>query len=121
MIHKSYFLEKRSFTMSEKIKNKNSDLFIDISEKEQESVSGGGLSSPFGMSYMFFQTTDIYTRGMSEMNISQGNSSGSVRNETEYRFSQTTFILASMFGGGGSSRNKRRRSNSFLGRLFSFF
>ncbi|MBS3026599.1 MAG: hypothetical protein HCA25_05755 [Dolichospermum sp. DET50] len=108
--------------MSEKIKIKNSDLFIGIPEKEQESVSGGGLSLPFGMSYMFFQTTDIYTRGMSEMNISQGNSSGSVRNETEYRFSQTTFILASMFGGGGgSSRNKRRRSNSFLGRLFSFF
>ncbi|MDD1415367.1 hypothetical protein MEN41_12225 [Dolichospermum sp. ST_con] len=104
--------------MSEKITTKNSDLFIGISEKEQESVSGGGLS---GMSYMFFQNTDVYSRAMSEVNISQGNFGGSGRMESEYRFSQTTFILASMFGGGGSRRNKRRRSNSFLGRLFSFF
>ncbi|MBD2390433.1 hypothetical protein RI030_04580 [Aphanizomenon flos-aquae NRERC-008] len=109
--------------MSEKITTKNSDLFIDISEKEQESVSGGGLSSPFGMSYMFFQTTDIYSRGMSEVNISQGNSSGFVRNEAEYRFSQTTLVIASLFGGGGggSRRNNRRRGGSLFAKLFSFF
>ena len=110
--------------MSEKITTKNSDLFIDISEKEQESVSGGGLSSPFGMSYMFFQTTDIYSKGMSEVNISQGNSSGFVRNEAEYRFSQTTFILSSLFGGGGGGggrRSNRRRGGSLFAKPFSLF
>jgi hypothetical protein len=56
------------------------------------------------------------------MNISQGNSSGYVRNETEYQFSQTTFILSSLFGGGGGRRrNRRRRGNSFLASIFNLF
>ena len=107
--------------MSEKITTKNSDLVIGISEKEQDSVSGGRLS---GMSYMFFQNTDVYSRAMSEVNISQGNFGGSGRMESEYRFSQTTFILASAFGGGGAGggrRNKRGRGGSLFAKLFSFF
>ncbi|BAZ85580.1 hypothetical protein [Dolichospermum compactum] len=108
--------------MSNHIKTKKSDLFINLSEKQQESVSGGRSSSPFEMFYMFYQNTNVYTRGSSEMSISQGNLSGTSRNETEYQFSQTTFILSSLFGGGGGSRrNKRRRGNSFLSRIFSFF
>ncbi|WP_051289481.1 hypothetical protein [Dolichospermum circinale] len=123
MIHKSYFLEARGFTMSDHIEIENSDLFINLSEKEQESISGGRSSSlPLEMSYMFYQNTNIYTRGSNEMNISQGDSSGYVRNETEYQFSQTTFILSSLFGGGGGRRrNRRKRGNSFLASIFNFF
>jgi hypothetical protein len=122
VIHKSYFLEARGFTMSDHIETENSDLFINLSEKEQESISGGGSSSPLEMSYMLYQTTNIYTRASNEMNISQGNSSGYVRNETEYQFSQTTFILSSLFGGGGSRRrNRRKRGNSFLASIFNLF
>jgi hypothetical protein len=122
MIHKSYFLEARGFTMSDNIKNQNSNLFINLSEKQQESISGGRSSSPFEMFYMFYQNTNVYTRGISEMSMSQGNLSGTSRNETEYQFSQTTFILSSLFGGGGGGnrRNRRRRGNSFLSRIFSF-
>ena len=108
--------------MSNHIKTKNSSLFINLSEKEQECVSGGRSSSPFEMFYMFYQNTNIYTRGSSEVNISQGNLSGSARNETEYQFSQTTFILSSLFGGGGGRRrNRRKRGNSFLASIFNFF
>ena len=110
--------------MSNHIKTKNSNLFINLSEKQQESVSGGisSFTSPFEMFYMFYQNTNIYTRGSSEVNISQGNLSGSARNETEYQFSQTTFILSSLFGGGGGSRrNNRRRGGSLFAKLFSFF
>ncbi|MDB9448389.1 hypothetical protein [Dolichospermum circinale] len=109
--------------MSDHIETKKSDLFINLSEKEQECVSGGRSSSPFEMFYMFYQNTNIYTRGSSEVNISQGNLSGSARNETEYQFSQTTFILSSLFGGGGggSRRNNRRRGGSLFAKLFSFF
>ena len=59
---------------------------------------------------------------MSEVNISQGNSSGFVRNEAEYQFSQTTFILSSLFGGGGggSRRNNRRRGGNLFAKRFSF-
>ena len=109
--------------MSDHIETENSDLFINLSEKEQESISGGGSSSsPLEVSYMFYQNTNISTRGMSEMNVPQGNSSGYVRNETEYQFSQTTFILSSLFGGGGGRRrNRRKRGNSFLASIFNFF
>jgi len=102
--------------MLDYIKNQNSNLFIGISEKQQESVSGG-------MFYMFYQNTNVYTRGMSEVNISQGNSSGFVRNEAEYRFSQTTFILSSLFGGGGGGgrRSNRRRGGSLFAKPFSLF
>ena len=109
--------------MSDHIETKKSDLFINLSEKEQECVSGGRSSSPFEMFYMFYQNTNIYTRGSNEVNISQGNLSGYSRSETEYQFSQTTFILSSLFGGGGggSRRNNRRRGGSLFAKLFSFF
>jgi hypothetical protein len=57
------------------------------------------------------------------MNISQGDFSGSSRSETEYQFSQTTLVIASLFGGGGggSRRNNRRRGGSLFAKLFSFF
>ncbi|GCL43026.1 hypothetical protein [Dolichospermum planctonicum] len=123
MIHKSYFLEARGFTMSDHIEIENSDLFINLSEKEQESISGGGSSSsPLERFDIFYQNINISTRGMSEMNVSQGNSSGYVRNETEYQFSQTTFILSSLFGrGGGRRRNRSRKGNSFLASIFNLF
>ena len=109
--------------MSDHIEIKKSDLFINLSEKEQESISGGRSSSlPLEMSYMFYQNTNIYTRGSNEMYISQGNSSGYVRNETDYQRSQTTFILSSLFGGGGGRRrNRRKRGNSFLASIFNLF
>ena len=56
MIHKSYFLEARGFTMSDHIEIENSDLFINLSEKEQESISGGGSSSsPLERFDIFYQ------------------------------------------------------------------
>jgi hypothetical protein len=99
--------------MSDHTKIPNSNLFINLSEKQQESVSGG-------IFYMFYQNTNVYTRGSNNINISQGDSTGSVRNETEYQFSQTTFVIASLFGSGGSRRNNRRRGSSLLARIFSF-
>jgi hypothetical protein len=110
--------------MSDHIKTKKSDLFINLSEKEQESISGGRSSSPFEMFYMFYQNTNIYSRASSDINISQGNLGISSRNEAEYQFSQTTFILSSLFGGGGgggSRRNNRRRGGNLFAKLFSFF
>jgi hypothetical protein len=108
--------------MSDHIKIENSDLFINVSEKEQESISGGrsSFASPFGMFYMFYQNTNIYSRASNDINISQGNLGISSRNEDEYQFSQTTFVIASLFGGGGSRRNKRRRGSSLLAKIFSF-
>ncbi|MBO1046331.1 MAG: hypothetical protein HEQ10_00555 [Dolichospermum sp. DEX182a] len=109
--------------MSDHIKTENSNLFINLSEKQQESISGGRSSSPFEMFYMFYQNTNIYSRASSDINISQGNLGISLKNEAEYRFSQTTFILSSLFGGGGGGgrRSNRRRGGSLFAKLFSFF
>jgi hypothetical protein len=108
--------------MSDHIKTKKSDLFINLSEKKQQSVSGGRSSSSHSeMFYIFYQNTNIFTKGSSEMSVSQGNLSGNSRNETEYQFSQTTFILSSLFGGGGGSRrNNPRQGNSLLSIIFGF-
>ncbi len=109
--------------MSDHIEIKKSDLFINLSEKEQESISGGRSSSlPLEMFDILYQTTDIYSKASNEMNISQGNLSISSKNQAEYQFSQTTFILSSLFGrGGGRRRNRRRRGNSFLASIFNLF
>ncbi|MFO5493092.1 MAG: hypothetical protein ACLBM6_11245 [Cuspidothrix sp.] len=102
--------------MSDNIKNGNSKLFINLSEKEQESLSSG-----YGMFYMFYQNTNILTSASNIMNISQGDFSGYSNSQTQYKLSQTTFILASLFGeSGGSRRNRRRRGSSLLGKIFSF-
>ncbi|MDB9439345.1 hypothetical protein PN450_21680 [Dolichospermum lemmermannii CS-548] len=117
MIHKSYFLEAGGFTILDHIKINNSNLFIGISEKQQESVSGG-------MFYMFYQNTNISTSARSIMNIGEGNSSSSWINESDYQLSQTTLVIASSFGGGaggGVRRNNRRRRGSLFAKLFSFF
>jgi len=105
--------------MSDHIKTSNSKLFINLSEKQQESVCGR-----YGMFYIVYQNTNIYSRASSDINISQGNLGISSRNEAEYQFSQTTFILSSLFGGGGgggSRRNNRRRGGNLFAKLFSFF
>lgn len=108
--------------MSDHIETENSDLFINLSEKEQESISGGGSSSPLEMFDIFYQTTNIYSKANNDVNISQGNLSISSKNQAEYQFSQTTFILSSLFGGGGGRRrNRSRKGNSFLASIFNLF
>lgn len=106
--------------MSDHIESNNSDLFIGISEKEMECASGGKSSVPLGMFYLFYEDTNMYTRGLSEMNISQDNFSGTSRNETEYQFSRTTFVLFSLFGGGSRQLNKLTNGGGFLSRILNF-
>ncbi|QYX30994.1 hypothetical protein [Sphaerospermopsis torques-reginae] len=102
--------------MSDHIQTNNSDLFIGISEKEMESASGGRSS----ILYMFYEDTNIYTKGMSDVNISQDNFSGNSRNETEYQFSRTTFVLFSLLG-DGIQFNNLINSGGFLSRILRFF
>ncbi|MBD2664879.1 hypothetical protein B6N60_04155 [Richelia sinica FACHB-800] len=95
-------------------KNPNSDLFHDLSESEQETAGGGFFNSPLTMRYVFLQDTNIYTRGRSLVNISDGNFVGAALNESEYQFNQTTFVMAEFFGG----RNRRQnRGSNFLSRI----
>jgi hypothetical protein len=102
--------------MSDHIKTSNSKLFINLSEKQQESVCGR-----YGMFYIVYQNTHISTSGSNIMKIYQGDFSASSESKTDYQFSQVTFIIASLFGVRGESRrNNRRGGSSLLARILSF-
>ncbi len=96
--------------MSNNIKHKNPELFIDLSEEDQELVSAGSLFSSPNTDKFFLQKTNIETFGINESSISDGDSSFYSKQETGYTLSQTTIG----FSGQGSSL-------SFSDKLFLMF
>ncbi len=84
--------------MSNDIKHQNLQLFIDLSEEEQEVVSAGNSLSNTDYS-LFLQKTDIETFAINESNVSDGDYSFSTKQETGYALSQTTIG----FSGKGNS------------------
>lgn len=95
---------------------KDTTLFVELSEREQETVGGGAsLQDLFGS--IFFQQTDIDTFAESTVSFNDGSSA---TRRTGYKSSQTMFsipILSLFGGGGGGRRSRRRRANLF--NLFS--
>ncbi|WP_143046383.1 hypothetical protein [Trichormus sp. NMC-1] len=69
---------------------------------------------------MFYDHTNVYTSRISDLNISQGSLSESATNETEYQFSQITFVLASFFGCGSGQLNNQIQGSGLLYRIWSF-
>lgn len=79
-----------------------SDLLIELSDQDQETLTGGcGFG---GFNYFFFQQTDIDTFANQDISVSGGQSggSGSSSSNTGYRLSQTTLAFGS-FSPGRSS------------------
>ncbi|ARV61035.1 hypothetical protein BZZ01_22570 [Nostocales cyanobacterium HT-58-2] len=101
--------------MSNHIELKNSALFIELSEEEQEIVTGGGSSS-MGLYDFVLQMTNINTFSNSEATFSDGGSSSSYRYQTGYTLSQLSFG----FNSGGRRRRKSKSlgNGSFLNMLF---
>ncbi|MGF1935723.1 MAG: hypothetical protein RM347_015265 [Nostoc sp. ChiQUE02] len=99
--------------MSNDIKNQNAELFIDLSEEDQEVVSAGSLFSSLNNDGFFVQRTNIETFAINESNISDGDYSFSTKQETGYALSQTTI--------GFSGQGGRRSSLSFCDKLFLIF
>ncbi|MBN3883099.1 MAG: hypothetical protein V7K64_07210 [Nostoc sp.] len=102
--------------MSNNIKHQNTELFIDLSEEDQEIVSAGSLFSSLNSDGFFVQRTNIETFATNESNISDGNYSFSTKQETGYALSQTTIGFSGNSGQGG-----RRSSLSFCDKLFLIF
>lgn len=71
--------------MSKQIKLENSKLFIELSEQEQEGVSGGFS--------FFLQQTDISTFANNKSTLSENFNSVSSGQETGYKLSQFTFAF----------------------------
>jgi hypothetical protein len=102
--------------MSNHIEPNNSELFLELSEQEQETVSGGYD--------VFLQKTDIATFANHEANYSDGVNSTSSKSQTGYTLSQFTigFNLDSLFGGTNSVRRSGLSRLTLLYRLLlSFF
>ncbi|WP_276746195.1 hypothetical protein [Chlorogloeopsis fritschii] len=79
----------------------NSDLFIDLSEHEQEKATGG---------YSFFiQRTDINSSASDESTLSNGSVNYSYKQSAAYNLSQVTFgfNLDSLLGEGTISRVRK--------------
>lgn len=117
--------------MSENLPKQSSDLFIDLSEVEQEPVSGGFFYPSFGLFNMFFQRTEIASFANMDSNYSDGTRNMSSKQESGYKLSQVTIGISgggvSLGGGGGGfvggiGRHKTRQNlfNMFLG-ILSFF
>jgi hypothetical protein len=111
-------MKKRGVNYMSQTTELKSNLLVELSDKEQETVAGGiGLQDLFGS--VIFQQTDTDTFAEATTTLSDGSSA---TRRTGYRSSQTTFgiPLLSLFGGGGGGRRSRRRMNMF-NLLFSLF
>ncbi|BAZ50657.1 hypothetical protein NIES4103_32740 [Nostoc sp. NIES-4103] len=98
--------------MSSHIKPEIDELFLDVSEQQQETISGGrSRYSGLNLYNLYFQKTDIETFANSAINVSGSNGSISSLQQTGYRFSQITFGLS--LGGRGRGRRSSRRSSLF--------
>ena len=106
--------EARKMTKLNKIKN--SELITELSENEQQTLTGGRTFDNF-----FFQRTNINSFASNDLNISSGNSSLSSSQRSGYSFSQITLGFSSLLGGGRRRRSSQARFGNFLSFLFSMF
>jgi hypothetical protein len=107
--------------MLDNLQKQSSDLFTDLSETEQESISGGFTYPAFGLSNIFLQRTEIASFANNSSNYSDGIRSFSSRQESGYSLSQTSFgFNIDDFSGSGGRRGRiaKRRRQYFLNMLF---
>ena len=100
--------------MSEKIEINNTDLFIYLSEKEQEAVSAG---------YNIFSLQ--FTKEMSfvknQVNILDGGKNISMTQEAGSMFSQLAIFIGSSFSGNTRGTRRNRSLNGLLSLLSRLF
>ena len=85
--------------MSDIFQLKNSNLFIELSEQEQEIVAGGfGLSSLLGFEQLFFDHTEIHSSAGTTTTVTDlaGNTTSYSAN-TDYTLKRTTFAVSRSF------------------------
>ncbi|OKH21207.1 hypothetical protein NIES593_16460 [Hydrococcus rivularis NIES-593] len=104
--------------MSKPIKLENSELLVELSEQEQETVVGGfDLGNLFG--FFFFDQTEIDTSASHAVSFPLKTSHVSSLSNTNYSLRRTSLVF-----GIPMSRSNRRSFSSFnrlLRRIFSRF
>jgi hypothetical protein len=102
--------------MSENNEVNHPELFSNLSEAEQESLTAGQSLNIVGGSNFYFQVTNIETEANSNLNLA-GVESGT--QNTKYKFSQVTIASSTTFTLPNTSRGRNNLFGKFLGRLFS--
>lgn len=95
--------------MRNDIAPKNSELLIELSEQEQEVVSGGRSRSSFELRDLFFQKTNIRSSANSGFSTSLNGTSFS--DQSGYTYSQTTLSIGSFLLGNRRGGRKSRGSS----------
>lgn len=99
--------------MSDHTEAKDSELLIELTEPEQEVVTGGDRNMNMDMfESFFFQKTEISTFADAETNFSSTGISSSHR--TGYHLSQITLAFTSPRSG----RNRSRYGRSWMSNIF---
>jgi hypothetical protein len=88
--------------MTHDLDHQTAPLFMEVSETEQEQISGGcGFG---GWNFFYFDQTDIESYASNDSNMSGsggigGQITGSSRSSSAYRLSRTTLAFGGFFGG----------------------
>ena len=104
-------------TMSEHIKTTDTELLTELSESEQEAVTGGVSLDDFA--YFLFQQTAIesFADDKTTLSANGGNPNVSSSSRTGYKSFQTTLAFSVPVS---SKRKSRRGRNMSIGSLFNF-
>lgn len=104
--------------MSENIQVQNSSLFRQLSEKEQEAISGGSSNYlPSGI--LLYQQKNIQSIASVETNISDGDSELSHNITSVYNLSETRFLFIPFFM--ISKLNRSLANSKGMNWLWNFF
>ena len=95
------------------------EVLMELSETEQQSLSGGNDLAA-GFNAVFFQQTEINTFAESQTDIANGdgNLNASSLSRTGYSFRQTTLAFFSFGAGGGVQSNPFLMIASFFRNLY---
>jgi hypothetical protein len=105
--------------MSQKINTQNTPLFQNLSDKEQETVTGGNSHhSPMGV--IFYQEQQLLSYANTETNFSDGVNQFSHSETALYSLSNKRFLFIPLFRLGNSRKTNKSSMNILLG-LFSRF
>lgn len=102
--------------MSDNNKFNHPELFKDLSEAEQESLTSGQSLNVLGGSNFYFQVTNIETEANSNLNLAGVESN---TQNTKYNFSQVTIASSTTFTLPNISQGMKNLFGKFLGGLFS--
>ncbi|WP_413173305.1 CTB family bacteriocin [Anabaena azotica] len=102
--------------MSDYIDFKNPNLFVELSDQQQEIVSGGYSQYPF-----LLQLTKITSLSRNQISFLGTSDNTSISQESAYTSTELIIGMDSSFFGGNRRRRRNRSLNSLFNLLYRLF